>query len=503
MNHDTPILLDLLSPSVPSVRSVLGFLDSSAVDFTPQDLDGLLEKWTKWPSTHKETQDDTTQLVSRLMSMGADPWRVDGLIGSWVKQDRLPWVRLAFEAVDPASWPQRMGKDWLHECVERSSPMVDLLLAFKAPQVRRSKDGSTPLHLATSSAIVAKLCDHGAHISALNYKKVPPLESWGDPFAGRMNKREMDSLARRVSTLMRNALLAGKWQEPGLASAPLLLAACGRWKEATVASAVVPNGMEMAPYPIAKLGMSPLSGWAFSILEDEGRLASLSGGRAFVERCFADRNGTWDHEWVLASAALQHLTCAPWFKKSISQSVAYEKMHAIVANRLNELAAAPGLEKGWNDRLSPAVEKFKQSKGVPGWEGALYRKASFALVAALARGDAKEVAGLSVDCLNGIASSLITSSREDAKRIIADCWKAGIPEAFWASQGEGKVAWLENAPQEPLIECARKRLERGQDIPSAMTPRPNWPRDVLTMVEARNLSGQTAPAAGRSSLRRM
>lgn len=503
MDNDQSPLIDLLSPSIPSAHSVLAYLRENPGMFGEKQLDGLLEKWTQLPSLHKQQPADTADLVAHLVNAGANPWRVDGLVASWVRHDRLQWVSMAFGLVDANLRPSLIGKEWLHDAVDRLSPMVELLLSFGARQVARSKDGATPLHLATSAAMVSKLCANGADISAINHKGLPPLQTWGEPFAGALGKREIDSLARRTQVLLRSALLAGAPHEAGLAAAPLLLAACGRWQASAMAGAVVSSGMEVVPYPLVPLGLSPIFGWAFSILEEKGDIVSLSGGRALLERGFTDRNGTWDHEWVLAAAALQHLTCARWFKKSTQESVAYEKMHEAIADRLKELEAAPSLDGHWDNRLSAAVEKFKQLRGASGWQGGLYKKAGNALVVALAEGRGAEVAGLNALHLDDVASSMMTYHREETKRLIAACWKNGIPESFWDNQGSIKGKWMEQALQGPLVEYARAQIAQGLGIPPCVKPLSNWPQDVLTAIEAFEISGKTQPATARPSLRRM
>ena len=501
MKNASPLPVELLLPCIPSSSTVLAYVRDTPCMLSAQECDHLLAQWSRWPFAHKEEQFKVSPLVLHLMEVGANPWRVEGLMENWVRHDRMEWARHAFALVEEKEHHKLLLRAWLHEAVERSSPMVELLLSLGAPQLYRGKDGATPLHLAKSPSIVSQLCRAGADISATDYRDKLPIETWLNPFKGNISLNDLDSYGNRIAEMFRAGLWSGQVEAKGLAPAPLMLAAVGSWQLAAIAGRVCSSGLEIVPCADARFGASPLAGWAWSVFQDKLSIQSLASARTLLDGCFSQREGTWDHEWVLATAAIEHLYRSSSCHPATRSSMAADHMRHVVACRLEELSHLPALE-GAGTRLDAALADVAGQMAGFGWLGQLCSKAGGALAVSAATG--RKVAGIDAARLHAFVSKVSTySSWKAVDDRIKACWSSGIPNAFWTEVGEEKPEWMKRVNQDALIAHARKSLAAGHPLPSLLTPLPSWPADVAAAVEALEISNQTTPARGRPSFRRM
>lgn len=504
MENSRSLALGLLSPVIPSSQAVMEYLRANPAELSKDELGALLDEWTRWPFSHKEAPWQMSPLVMHLIDTGADPWGREELVDHWVKRDRVDWVRKAFSLVDEDRWPSLMAQHWLHEAVERSSPMASMFLSMGARQLRRSKDGATPLHLASDPSLVAELCSNGANIAAKDHQGIMPMEAWLDPFKETVYAKDLFLHARRIVAMFREALKSDRAQSPGLQCAPLALAACGAWMDASIAGRMTMDGFEVVPIPSLSLGASPLTGWAFSVFQGKGEIKTLAGGKALLDRCFIEREGTWDHEWILAAAAFQHLQSDRRCASAARSSFASDAMRHAIATRLGELSSQPALT-GDGTRLSAALRHVATHMHNFDWSGRLNQAAGHALVRALVGSPACAVPGLDAKEIDGFLNVLTRhgSGWMTVNNVIQYCWEKGVPDAFWERMEDCDGTWLEVAVQKPLAAYARRLIELDKPFPPGLKPQSSWPEDLLSIIQSGELASSTNHAASRRPMRRI
>lgn len=470
---------------------VLDALNAGLFDLSPEQATQLLSKWgVGW--SHDKERDSSEKLVVALLDRGASPWHTDKMVDRWIDEGLVSLAARALAMRDAEEFTNAQCARWWDGALSRKSPqMVSLLLAQK---IRAPRDirGNEPLHRAADSRSAMHLLASGADPSSSNAAGRFPIEEWKTPWEDDLEQYKSKARSLRDFCVACMDTPRGLFQ-PGMEAAPLILAGLGDVRSALAFSGLTRSGMEVVNCRGFDQGASPLSGWCWSVFSRGEHRPSARASRQLLERSFDARDGTYDHEWVFAAAAVD-LMDSP-------RPGAVESLAAPVRARMQELVQLPALDGSGRNRWQVAVRSLVANMGNPRKDAnsKLSRKTLEHIFSAMASGCDMVVPLGDKEDLNALAFT----GAQLMSFIAASKWSRGIPLAFWRQQGGICPEWMQKIDQSAMIAYVAKCSAGQAELPANIMPTPSWPPQALSQLHALQLNAQTPTPPRSTPSRRM
>lgn len=490
MTNQSLSLSNFLLPAAPPAEMVLQAIEEGLVEISPDQATELLEQWDGRWSWNNEKQ-EVASLIECLLDQGATPWRDAKIVDRWIEGGRVELVRSAFEIRQPDPLSNVDCLRWIDlALVRKNATMLDLLLSKGVRQVVDVK-GNSPLHKVKDSQSAKLLMAYGANASLKNASGKFPIEGWETPWSA--TGSQYSPLARTLGDFcVDNMQTTQGLYQPGFDAAPLLLAGFGDVRLALALAGLTPSGCEVVSCVGFEQGASILSGWCWSVHAGQERRPASRTSRRLLDACFSAREGTFDHEWVFAVAALDVM------EQSRAGGIA--SLAAPIRARQKELMERPALDGSDRNRWQVAVQSL------PMWMdqrrdamSGLAKKSLERFFTALCAGRDMPVDLASIEEMNNLAAN--ASGLMSA--IASSQWSRDIPKSFWNQQNDTCPGWVQKAPQVqgPIIAHLKSCINENTQPPRNIVATSSWPKDAVALLEASQLNSST-PAAQRVSISR-
>ena len=445
----------------------------------------LLSQWGLRTGISKDPANQP--LLDYLFERGANPWLLPALLSAWVKNGETHWLATSLNHPEAKLALPSYLAGWLKTSVEADALVVVEALLKGAGRLLGQSTPANLFPLAPSAAMVSLLLSRATPEAAFADQPRPLVEAWFNDHA--LSHRPVYSDRAHV---LRQAAMThpdGIYQR-AFDALPALLAASGDYDQAIACADLTRCGFGNAPSPLHALGMSPLGGWALSILGKNSYLPSTRPCMRVLERAFRAREDTWDSEWVLAASAVQFLNS---HSKGRVDALAF-----IVNARRAELCARPGLAGG-PDRWTEAAEEVLAMRTR---SPALGYMAS----AAFSRAQGCFLSGQTMCVPWGSAAQMNTwleqeaasyQSRDYLKQSLVLHWAKGVPDAFLAAHDHSCPAWLLKLDLVALAPVFKAHMEKGEPAPRGLPVPSTWPSDMRAWAEQGALLSQSPPSPVR------
>ena len=487
----------LSAPHTPATAALKALNDPALYGLLEaDDVAGLLGHWgakVLYSSAEKD-QPDLKVVIERLMEMGANPWKVEGLVSKWVDANQVKWVARAMEF----STEQRTAfpRDWLRVAIEKDQfELVQLLIDNGA---NMQDPAAKVLFSANSPAMVELLCRRGADMHKIDIVGHTPLRSWLEKAA---TKDDQLIKAAKLATAAASTYLALGRDLSGRGFELLpFIASLMDARKARVYGRMADSGFEAIGIKHQVL-TGVLSGWAWSVLCSGFTAPSIRDSASLVQECLLQKDGTLDDEWFYAAAA------ADMLGHKSGRSIG--RLAHFISQRIEQLQSLPSLSPErpdntrWDDVLeragSAALSPYQPSTFLP----ALSKAALKQVLNCLLQGRSLPASIGPLQRMNELAVKARRNSNEFVKELTRATWASGIPESFWESQDYKCPAWFTAADPKTVISHFTRRAQSGERVPEGVEPSFQWPDEVKSWLQSSELALKTTPATSSLRPRRM
>lgn len=501
-----PILASLLtenSLAASASSKVLAALNEPTLHslLDDEDIAGLLSHWggkIAYSSSDKDSV-EKAQIIERLIELGANPWKVQGLISKWVSGNQVKWVRRALEM--PADQKLPLVRNWLRESVLEDRVELTSLLIDHGADLKDRAAGV--LFNAKSKRMVGMLCERGADMNQSSITGSFPLTQW---LVDAESKNEKLILASGMACAAATVYLKSGRDIVG-EGFDLLPFACSLTdaRRAAAYGNMTESGFESMGVSNSKEMVSVLSGWAWRVLCcPKDTWPSIRDSAALMQQCSKNPEGILDDEWFIAAAAADALC--------VSKEGSASRLSDVISKRVDQLKLMPSLSgihgsSRWDDVLGRAAKasySTYRSAGATSFLPTLSHAALKRAIICVMQGRQGVSAISDVAGLNALAvRSCKNSSPAFIAEISRSVWSQGIPEIFWEVQDYVCPSWFSYADENIVAKDLSRRANEGAQAPSGLVPTSKWSESLKSWVQSHDIAQKTAPASSHLRPRRM